>query len=53
MLMHSVNAVSEHSKIVNLLGLVFQNDPTPAGRKCKRPTLRGCFAGVSFGKLIY
>ena len=28
--MHSVNAVSEHSKIVNLLGLVFQNDPTPA-----------------------
>lgn len=51
--MHSVNAVSEHSKIVNLLGLVFQNDPTLARYYFQRPSLRACVMGVSLEDCPY
>ncbi|EEX72038.1 hypothetical protein GCWU000325_01581 [Alloprevotella tannerae ATCC 51259] len=41
MLTCNVNTASEHSKIVNPIGLVFQNKRMSVGRKRKRPTLRG------------
>ncbi|EEX72268.1 hypothetical protein GCWU000325_00730 [Alloprevotella tannerae ATCC 51259] len=47
MLTQSVNSASASSSIVNPLGLVFQNKPTPAGGNPEGPSLRacwGCFA---------
>ena len=44
----SVNTASASSSIVNPLGLVFQNKPTPADGNLERPSLRACIDRMSF-----
>mgnify|MGYP006889848949 CR=1 FL=1 len=51
--MHSVNAASEHSKIDNPIGLVFQNKRMSAGCYFQRASLRACSAGVSLEDCPY
>ena len=53
MLTCNVNAASEHSKVDNPLGLVFQNKRMSAGCDFQRANLRACGAGVSLEDYPY